>query len=65
MPDIAANSLSIAFGNVEKTYTIIEQPGTKFLTDPYTDKPNVRLYAYRRVGGGVNNTESLKFLKFA
>lgn len=65
MPDIAANSLSIAFGNVEKTYTIIEQPGTKFLTDPYTDKPNVRLYAYRRVGGGVNNTEALKFLKFA
>lgn len=65
MPDIAANSLSIAFGNVEKAYTIIEQPGTKFLTDPYTDKPNVRLYAYRRVGGGVNNTEALKFLKFA
>lgn len=65
MPDIAASSLSIAFGDVEKTYTIIEQPGTKFLTDPYTDKPNVRLYAYRRVGGGVNNTEALKFLKFA
>lgn len=65
MPDIAAGSLSIAFGNVDKTYTIIEQPGTKFLTDPYTDKPNVRLYAYRRVGGGVNNTEALKFLKFA
>lgn len=65
MPDISTNSLSIAFGNIAKTYTIIEQPGTKFLTDPYTDKPNVRLFAYRRVGGGVNNFESLKFLKFS
>lgn len=65
MPDIAAGSLSIAFGNVQKAYTIIEQPGTKYLTDPYTDKPNVRLFAYRRVGGGVNNTEAIKLLKFS
>lgn len=65
MPDIAAGSLSIAFGNVKKAYTIVQKAGIKFLTDPYTDKPNVRLYAYRRVGGGVNNSEALKFLKFA
>lgn len=65
MPDIAADSLSIAFGNFQKAYTIIEQPGAKFLTDPYTDKPNVRLYAYRRVGGGLNNSEAIKFLKFS
>lgn len=64
MPDIGADKLAIAFGNVAKAYTIVERPGAKFLTDPYTDKPNVRLYAYRRVGGGVNNTEALKFLKF-
>lgn len=65
MPDLTTGSLSIAFGNIKKTYTIIEQPGTKFLTDPYTDKPNVRLFAYRRVGGGANNSEALKFLKFS
>jgi HK97 family phage major capsid protein len=65
MPDISASSLSIAFGNINRAYTVIEQPGIKFLTDPYSDKPNVRLFAYRRVGGGVNNFEALKFLKFA
>lgn len=65
MPDVATGSLSIAFGSVSRTYTIVEQPGVKFLTDPFTDKPNVRLFAYRRIGGGVNNTEGLKFLKFA
>lgn len=64
MPDIGADSLSIAFGNFAKAYTIIERPGAKYLTDPYTDKPNVRLFAYRRVGAGVNNTEAVKFLKF-
>jgi len=38
MPDIATGSLSIAFGNIEKTYTIVEQPGIKFLTDPSNAK---------------------------
>lgn len=65
MPDISAGSLSIAFANLKKGYTIIEQPGTKYLTDPYTDKPNVRLYAYRRVGAGMNNSEAIKLLKFS
>lgn len=65
MPDLAADSLSIAFGNFARAYTIIEQPGAKFLTDPYTAKPHVILYAYRRVNAAVNNTEAYKLLKFA
>lgn len=65
MPDIGANTLSIAFANLQKAYTIVEQPGVKFLADPYTDKPNVRLYNYRRVGGACNNTEAIKLLKFS
>jgi HK97 family phage major capsid protein len=65
MPDIAADSLSIAFGNFARAYTIIEQPGAKFLTDPYTAKPHVILYAYRRVNAAVNNSEAYKLLKFA
>lgn len=65
MPDIGAGTLAIAFANLQKGYTIIEQPGVKFLADPYTDKPNVRLYSYRRVGGGVNNFEAIKALKFS
>ncbi len=65
MPDISAGSFSIAFVNLQKAYTVIEQPGVKFLADPYTDKPNVRLYNYRRVGGGMNNSEAIKLLKFS
>lgn len=65
MPDIAANSLSIAFGNFAKGYTVIRMPGVRMLTDPYTDKPNIRLACYERVGGGTSNFEAIKLVKFA
>lgn len=65
MPDISANSLSIAFGNLQRAYTIIEKPGIKFLPDPYTAKPHVLLYSYRRVTGGMNNSEAIKLMKFS
>lgn len=65
MPDISADSLSIAFGNLQRAYTIIEKPGIKFLPDPYTAKPHVLLYSYRRVSGGMNNSEAIKLMKFS
>lgn len=65
MPAIAANSLSIAFGNFKRAYTTIRRMGTRFLLDPYTAKPYVRVYAYQRVGGGCTNFEAIKLLKFA
>ena len=65
MPDIGANTLSIAFGNVSRAFTIVEQPGVKLLSDPYTSKPFVKLYGYRRVGGALSNTEALKLVKFS
>ena len=64
MPDIGANSLSIAFGDFQKAYIVIGRPGLKLLRDPYTSKPNVLFYAYRRVGGGLQNSEAVKLLKF-
>lgn len=65
MPDPSTGSLSVAFGNFAKAYTIVRRLGTRFLVDPYTDKPNVRLYAYARTGGDANNTEAYKLLKFS
>ena len=65
MPDIAASSLSIAFGNFKAGYTIAESQETSILRDPYTKKPYVYFYATKRVGGQVVNSESIKLLKFA
>lgn len=63
MPDVGTNALPIAFGNVNRAYTIIEKPGIKFLPDPYSAKPHVLLYSYRRVGGAMNNSEAIKLLR--
>ncbi len=65
MPDIAANSLSIAFGNFKAGYLIAERNATTILRDPYTHKPYVHFYATKRIGGQVVNSESIKLLKFA
>ena len=65
MPDIAANSLSIAFGNFKLGYIIAERNATTILRDPYTHKPYVHFYATKRLGGQVVNSEAIKLLKFA
>jgi HK97 family phage major capsid protein len=64
MPDIAANSLSIAFGNWKRGYVITDRSLT-LLRDPYTAKPYVVFYSVRRIGGDVRDFNALKFLKFA
>jgi HK97 family phage major capsid protein len=65
MPDVANNSLSIAFGNFKAGYTIAERGATTILRDPFTNKPYVHFYATKRVGGQVVNSEAIKLLKFA
>ncbi|WND02049.1 phage major capsid protein [Temperatibacter marinus] len=64
MPDVANNSLSIAFGNFERGYLLVERSGTRVLRDPYSNKPYVHFYATRRIGGAVINSEAIKILKF-
>ncbi len=64
MPTIGVDSLSIAFGDFQRAYTIVRRLGVKLLSDPYSQKPYVLLYGYQRVGGGVSNSEAYKLLKF-
>ena len=63
MPDVTAGSLSIAFGNFQLAYVIVDKAGIRFLRDPFTDKPNLLFYAYRRCGGSLANSEALKLMK--
>ncbi len=64
MPDIAANSMSIAFGNFQAGYLIAERSETSIIRDPFTNKPFVHFYATKRVGGTVSNSEAIKLMKF-
>jgi HK97 family phage major capsid protein len=65
MPVKAANSLSVAFGNFRRGYTIVDRMGMRMLRDPYTNKPYVGFYTTKRVGGTVVNSEAIKVLRFA
>lgn len=65
MPDVGANSLSIAFGDFRRGYIITDRRGSRVLRDDLTDKPNVKFYTTKRVGGGVQNFEAIKLMKFA
>jgi len=65
MPDVAADSLSVAFGNFARGYVIAERNETSILRDPYTNKPFVHFYAVKRIGGSVANSEAIKLMKFS
>lgn len=65
MPDIAADSYSIAFGDFRRGYLIVDRVGIRVLRDPYSAKPYVLFYTTKRVGGGVQDFDAIKLLKFA
>lgn len=65
MPDIAADSFSIAFGDFRSGYLVVDRTGVRVLRDPYSAKPYVLFYTTKRVGGGVQNFEAIKLVKFA
>jgi HK97 family phage major capsid protein len=65
MPDMAADSLSIAFGDFRRGYLVVDRQGVRVLRDPYSAKPYVLFYTTKRVGGGVQDFDAIKLLKFA
>lgn len=64
MPDLGADSLSIAFGDFARGYLVVDRVGMRVLRDPYTAKPYVLFYTTKRVGGGVQDFEAIKLLQF-
>lgn len=65
MPAIGANTFPIAFGDFKAGYIVVDKLGIRYLRDPFSDKPNVQFYAYRRVGGDVANSDAIKLLKIS
>lgn len=65
MPDIAENALSIALGDFKSAYKIVDRSNINIVRDPYTDKPYIKFYTVKRVGGDVVNPVAMKFARFA
>ncbi|MDX9690359.1 MAG: phage major capsid protein [Proteobacteria bacterium] len=65
MQSMGSGSLSVAFGNFEEGYTIVDRIGLQVLRDPYTAAPFVKFRCSKRVGGDVVNFDAIKVMKFA
>lgn len=65
MPDVAANSIPLVYGNMAEAYRIFDRVGMSILRDPYTKKPYVLFYTRKRVGGGMWNPEWLRYHRVA
>jgi len=64
MPDIGADATPIAFGDFGRGYLVVDRAGVRVLRDPYSAKPYVLFYTTKRVGGGVQDFDAIKLLKF-
>ncbi|HTV69991.1 MAG TPA: phage major capsid protein [Rhizobiaceae bacterium] len=64
MPDIGAAATPIAFGDFGRGYLVVDRTGVRVLRDPYSAKPYVLFYTTKRVGGGVQDFDAIKLLKF-
>jgi HK97 family phage major capsid protein len=65
MPDIAAGAVAVALADVRATYLIVDRVGLSVLEDPYSSFPQRVWKLRRRVGGGIQNFDSIKYLKQA
>lgn len=65
MQAVAPSSYSLAFGNFEEGYTIVDRIGLRVLRDPYTAAPFIKFRCNKRVGGDVVNFEAIKLLRFS
>ena len=64
MPDIAIGEPAIAFGDFQRGYLIVDRAGVQVLRDPFSAKPYVLFYTTKRVGGGVQDFNAIKLLRF-
>ncbi|USQ72279.1 phage major capsid protein [Roseomonas mucosa] len=67
MPDPAANTTPIVFGDFGQGYRIFDRVALSVLRDPYSQATNgmTRFHGRRRVAGGVAKSEALRKLKIA
>lgn len=65
MPDIATDKTAIAFGDFARGYLVVDRVGIRILRDPYSAKPYVLFYTTKRVGGGIQDFDAIKLLKFS
>ena len=65
MPVPAINALSVAIGDFKSAYRIVDRTGIQIIRDEFTEKPYVKFFISKRVGGAVVNYDAIKLMKLA
>ena len=63
MPDIGSDMPAIAFGDFRRGYLIVDRQGARVLRDPFSAKPYILFYTTKRIGGGIQNFDAIKFMQ--
>lgn len=63
MDDIGSSKFPIAFGNFRQGYTIVDRHGIRIVRDEVSTKGTILLDTYKRVGGGLGDSNAIKWIK--
>jgi HK97 family phage major capsid protein len=63
MPRFANGALGIILADFKEAYKIIDRKDITIMRDPFTEKPFVKFYSVKRVGGDVINENAVKVMK--
>jgi HK97 family phage major capsid protein len=58
-------ALGVVLADWKRGFCIVDRLGIRVLRDPFTSKPYVLFYTTKRVGGGVLDSDAIKFIKFS
>ncbi len=61
MPNVETGKIPIILADFKATYKIIDHEAISMVRDPYTEKPFIKFYTVKRVGGDLINTNSVVF----
>lgn len=65
MPDIGAGTVPIVFGNFRRGYLVVNRRGMMLVRDEITYPGTIIFNMDLRIGGGVQNSEAFKLVKFS
>ena len=60
MEEVADDAKALVYGDFSVGYTIVDRMGIRIIRDELTDKPFIKFFTTKRVGGMVTNFQSLK-----
>lgn len=64
-PIVAPSTISVAFGDMQQAYRVLDRVNIEIVRDDYTQRANgsVRFHARRRYGGDIVKSEAVRYLR--